>query len=174
MCPDIEVEVKVPCRDLDDLERRLIVRGARFIDEVDQEDVYLAHPCRDFGDSDEALRIRRSGRECRLTYKGPKLDDETKTRTELETCVDPNVRRILEMVGFEEVMTVHKTRRLLMLDDIEFSLDRVEGLGDYVELEYKGGHLEEGRKMIFETMEMMGLSGSERRSYLELLLERKK
>jgi adenylate cyclase class 2 len=172
MCPEIEVEVKVPCYDLDELEKRLMKRGARAIDEVTQEDFYLAHPCRDFGKSDEALRIRRSGKEWRLTYKGPKLDGETKTREELEISVDPKVRGILEKVGFEEIMTIRKSRRVLMLDEIEVSLDRVEGLGDFVELEYKGESVEAGRRMIFQTMERLGLEGSERRSYLELLLTR--
>jgi adenylate cyclase class 2 len=169
MCPEIEVEVKVPCHDLGELEKRLMKRGARVTDDVAQEDVYLAHPCRDFGKSDEALRIRRSGEEWRLTYKGPKLDKETKTREELEIGADPKVRSILEKVGFKAVMTVRKNRRVLMLDQIEVSLDRVEGLGDFVELEYKGESVEEGRRMIYQTMEMLGLEGSERRSYLELL-----
>jgi adenylate cyclase class 2 len=172
MCPEIEVEVKVPCYDLDELKERLMKRGARAIDEVTQEDVYLAHPCRDFSKSDEALRIRRSGEEWKLTYKGPKLDGETKTREELEIDIDPKVRGILEKLGFEEVMTIRKSRRVLMLDEIEFSLDRVEGLGDFVELEYKGESVEAGRRMIFLTMERLGLEGSERRSYLELLLRR--
>lgn len=173
MCPEIEVEVKVACNDLDELKIRLMERGARVIDEVAQEDVYLAHPCRDFGRSDEALRIRRSGEEWRLTYKGPKLDEETKTREEMEIGVDPKVRNILEKVGFEEVMTVRKSRIVLMLDAIEVSLDRVEGLGNFVELEYKGKSVEAGRRLIFQTMEMLDLEGSERRSYLELLLARK-
>ena len=173
MCPEIEVEVKVACNDLDELKIRLMERGARVIDEVAQEDVYLAHPCRDFGRSDEALRIRRSGEEWRLTYKGPKLDEETKTREEMEIGVDPKVRSILEKVGFEEVMTVRKSRIVLMLDAIEVSLDRVEGLGNFVELEYKGKSVEAGRRLIFQTMEMLDLEGSERRSYLELLLARK-
>jgi adenylate cyclase class 2 len=165
-----EVEVKVACKDLNELEERLMKQGAMVVGEVLQEDVYFAHPCRDFGTSDEALRIRRSGEEWRLTYKGPKLDRETKTREELEIVVDPVVRTILEKLGFEEVMSIHKRRKILTLEEIEVSLDRVEGLGDFVELEYKGESVENGKRSVFQAMERLGLEGSERRSYLELLL----
>jgi adenylate cyclase class 2 len=46
----------------------------------------------------------------------------------------------------------------------------VEGLGDFVELEVQGDDAEAGRKMIEKLRDDLGLSGSERRSYLEMLL----
>ncbi|MEC7978814.1 MAG: class IV adenylate cyclase, partial [Planctomycetota bacterium] len=49
-----------------------------------QVDHYFNHPERDFAATDEAFRIRIEGAEACLTYKGPKLDAETKTRREVE------------------------------------------------------------------------------------------
>jgi predicted adenylyl cyclase CyaB len=55
---------------------------------------------------------------------------------------------------------------------VHFCLDRVEGLGDFVEMEYQGQDLGEGKRRINELRTRLELKGNERRSYLELLLEK--
>ena len=50
-------------------------------------------PCRDFAQTDEALRIRTVGDTSFVTYKGPKLDATTKTRRELELPLRRRRRR---------------------------------------------------------------------------------
>jgi adenylate cyclase class 2 len=169
----LEIEIKSPCDDLDEVERRLIGRGAAFHGEVEQADLYLSHPCRDFARTDEALRLRREGDSVALFYKGPKLDPGSKTREELSVNVpDPEaMRAILDRLGFRPVAEVRKIRRNYGLGRIEASLDRVAGLGGYVELEVQDLPIEEGRSMLLSLMKELGLERTERRSYLELLLE---
>jgi adenylate cyclase class 2 len=173
--PMIELEIKVPCPDLEALEIRLVEMGARLAGDLDQEDFYFSHPSRDFGATDEALRLRRENDRSRITYKGPKLDRDTKMREEIELDVEDLIRmsQVLERVGFIPHYRVVKRRRVYILQGIQICLDRVVGLGDFVEMEYEGQDLEEGKRKIMELKHQLNLEGNERRSYLELLMEKK-
>jgi len=170
----LEIEIKAPAPDLAEVRRRLEARRATFRKEVEQADSYFAHPCRDFGTTDEALRVRIEGGRSTLYYKGPKLDRETKTREEIAVPLpDPQaMRTVLQRLGFEEFAVVEKRRSVYDLGGVEVVLDRVAGLGDFVELEVQGDDIEEGKAQLHRAMAELGLEGSERRSYLELLLEK--
>ncbi|MEK6238596.1 MAG: CYTH domain-containing protein, partial [Planctomycetales bacterium] len=56
-----EVENKHPAADLDAVRIRLAEMNVEFIGVKEQTDLYYNHPARDFSETDEALRIRRSG-----------------------------------------------------------------------------------------------------------------
>jgi len=175
--PMIEVEVKSRVDDIREFRRRLREAGARRMDEVVEKDVYYSHPCRDFARTDEALRIRVSRKEASLTYKGPKLDASSKSREEMVlplTGPDGPAKAgaMLEKLGFRRVAWVRKKRRVYSLGRFEVCLDRVEGLGDYAEVEAmapKKGY-ERIRNEALALLERLGGGKPERRSYLELLL----
>ena len=109
-----EVEIKFRDADHAAIERRLLALGAEPGEAVEQEDVYLAHPARDFAATGEAFRLRRDGPRNRLTYKGPKHAGPTKTREEVEVGFDDGaaawaeMARLLEALGFRPVATVRK------------------------------------------------------------------
>lgn len=170
----LEIEVKVPVKDLKALEQRLKRLGARDFGTSYQRDVYFAHPGRDFAVTDEALRLRVDNDLSLITYKGPKVDADTKTREELEVSVSSVevMTQVLERLGFRPVLMVSKKRVVLGLRGLSVCLDTVEGLGDFVEFEYDDEDLAEGKRRIEELMGELHLKGNERRSYLELLLER--
>ena len=152
----------------------------KFLRREYHEDTYFAHPCRDFKQTDEALRIRvrrfNGHFEAFLTYKGPKLDQRSKTRLELEVPItDPDeYERILNALGFKEVLTVSKVREKYYYDrKIVIALDEVEGLGKFIEVETlveDETDVEEAVEKIREIMEALGVRRFERRSYLELVL----
>jgi adenylate cyclase class 2 len=48
------------------------------------------------------------------------------------------MRKILLALNFRPIVTVDKTRRRWVFEDYEVALDKVVGLGDFVEVEYKG------------------------------------
>jgi adenylate cyclase class 2 len=171
----LEIEVKARVRDAAKLEGELLKRGARDFGVTLQKDVYYAHPARDFAKTDEALRIRVANDLQIITYKGPKVDTTTKSREEIEVSVASAeaTAKIFEKLGFRPVATVRKRRRTFGLKGIEVCLDSVEGLGDFVEFELDGEDLEEGKVRIATLMKELRIEGSERRSYLELLLEKK-
>ena len=111
-----EVEQKYPVADLEALVPRIDALGAEISEPRVEVDLYFAHPVRDFAATDEALRLRACAGEVRITYKGPKLDQATKTRREIElplgsaaTTLD-EWRGLLEVLGFRPVAEVRKTR----------------------------------------------------------------
>jgi len=179
-----EVEQKFPVADLASLEGRLVALGAQLGADLDQLDRYLAHPCRDFAQTDEALRIRQVGPRSYITYKGPKIDPTTKTRREIELPLSdlPDAvahwTALLEALGFRRVAEVHKFRRSAHLNwqgaDVEIALDRVDRVGTFVEFELTvdADGLERAKSQILSLAAELGLAGAERRSYLELLLSR--
>ena len=178
-----EVEQKFSAVDLSKLQRKLAEFQATEGETVTQVDEYFAHPARDFALTDEALRIRRVGEENFVTYKGPKLDAATKTRRELELPLSPgqsgaqSFAELLQALGFKPVATVGKSRRQLSLawegKDFEVAIDEVAGVGSFVELELMADEsaLAAARASLASLAAALELQGSERRSYLELLLQ---
>ncbi len=165
------MEVEVKFRYKPGVEEKLQEIGEFVIEKV-EEDVYFNHPCKDFAASDEALRVRRDVEGYKITYKGPKVDRETKSREEVKLSVDnfDAAIEILERLGFRRVRTVRKRRRIYRVGDAIVCLDDVEGLGRFVEIEIEGG-LEE-KERLFEIASTLGFSRDESitESYLEMLL----
>src|SRR5262245_60390390 len=117
-----EVEIKFRVPDHKDLVRRLGERGVTGGSVVPIEDAYLAHPGRDFAQTDEALRLRRDGPINRITYKGPKRGGPAKTREEIEIPyadgdeTREGMTRLFERLGFRPVAVVRKKRQTYHLD----------------------------------------------------------
>jgi adenylate cyclase class 2 len=180
-----EVEQKFPVVDLAAFEAKLADLGATVCEPCSEIDHYYAHPARDFAATDEALRIRRTDRSSYLTYKGPKVDTTTKTRREIELGLWAQEAKVLtlesllEALGFAPIAEVCKYRRKATVfwqgRQIEAALDEVVDVGTFVELELvaEEEEVESARACIASLAEALGLSQSERRSYLELLLERR-
>ena len=180
-----EVEMKFPlptAADLNSLRERIALSGAHAQESLDQRDVYLAHPSRDFVQTDEVFRLRHVGEQNYLTYKGPVVDAETKTRREIEVAAASGptaAAHLLDMLtslGFRPVGEVVKRRTPFHLSRqgraVEIVLDEVHGLGWFVELETIADETgrDAARECLFELSRELGLGKSERRSYLRLLL----
>jgi predicted adenylyl cyclase CyaB len=84
---------------------------------------------------------------------------------------------LLEALGFRPVATVRKRRRKAALawqgQDVEVSLDEVERVGSFVELELGADDagLPRAERSLASLAQKLQLDGGERRSYLELLFE---
>jgi len=175
----LELELKAPAH-LGRVEARLKELGASLIDVVDEVDVYLQHPCRDFTSTDEALRLRRQGGLTTLTYKGPRLSStgQVKARDEVEVSVSSfeAALEVLERLGFRKVAEVVKRRRVYELNGFKVYLDSVEGLGSFVEVECRSSpeELEKARSSIFKLAKQLGIEVEKAldASYLEMYLER--
>lgn len=189
-----EVELKFPVADLRALEQRLAVLSGRLYAPIDQVDRYFNHPCRDFARTDEALRLRHDGDGVVITWKGPRIDAATKTRREIELPLpsgqpnggDParpaastitHWTELLEALGFRPVATVSKRRRPARVHwqgvEVDVALDSVAGLGAFLELELQANEADvpQARVCLESLARELGCGTSERRSYLELLLE---
>jgi len=160
--------------------------GYTFECELEECDIYMNGSGRDFMKTDEALRIRRTKnntlkeQSAYITYKGPKQDAVSMTRKELEApAPDPETTQaILEQLGFHAVLSVLKKRRKYVRGGIALYLDRVEGLGPYLELEQIVGddeNYDAALDDIFECLRQLNVPGMsvERSSYLEMLMKKK-
>ena len=185
-----EVEIKIPA-DLEATRERLREAGAERVDARRQRDTYYDAPHREFAETDEALRIRREtpladGPEspegepdpaATVTYKGPLLEEASKTRTEHETGVDDGeaLAAVLSGLGFEPAAAVEKRREFWSYDGFTVTLDAVTGLDEYVEIEREveeEGEVETVREAAVEALDRLGLDADEqvRTSDLGLLL----
>jgi adenylate cyclase class 2 len=185
----LEIEMKFPVTDFRALKQHLRQRGARRVQlrPRHEEDHYFNAPDRDFARTDEAFRLRRMGAANFVTYKGPKRDAQTKTRAEIEVAMAKgktaaeDFRRLVHSLGYRDVAVVRKARWLYRLSDVqgfpvEICLDEVVGLGKFVELEIlaPAGKLDPARAALLALAKELELAESERRSYLELLLDKQK
>lgn len=179
-----EIELKFPLADRDRILAALQELNAQPQADLSQSDRYFAHPARDFGETNEAFRIRQSGEKTKLTYKGPLLDKATKTRREIElSLADGNktaedMVNILNALGFSEVRAVHKTRTPYELSwqgrEMEVTLDHVEDLGWFLEIETLTDEEDPkpAQDAILSLAKHWKLENPEPRSYLTMLLEK--
>jgi adenylate cyclase class 2 len=180
----LEVEVKYAAPDFAAVGAALAARGVTFGPPRRDADHYFNAPDRDFARTDEATRVRCIGEKNYVTYKGPKLDATTKTRLEIEVpladgeAVAADFRRLMTHLGFRPVAVVKKTRRTADFTRdgfaVQVTLDDVDGVGRYAELEVVApeDRAEAAKAVVLAAAAELGLTLSERRSYLQLLLEK--
>ena len=194
----IEVEIKAQIADPTLIRKKIVENQGSYKFSLIHKDIYFNMPkgLRDFKQTDEALRLRKSSRfnksnpdiiretEYFCTYKGRKLDALTKTRNEFVIKVDniENMKQVFELLGFREVLTVNKERELFKLN---FRDKTIEALIDYIpllkqffiEVEYLVKTPEEisaSQEVLFDLLCQLGIKKEEsiRKSYLELILEK--
>ena len=177
-----EVELKYAVSDMTQLLEKLGRFGLCFGDAVEEHDTFYRHPAKDFAVTDECLRIRRQAGDYIITYKGPKVDRETKTRREIELFLTDHAKtakqwdQLLQALGFRVAAELKKMRRSAGLvfreQKYELSLDHIDGLGDYIELETfaEETQLDDARRSIKSLAAALGLTRPITASYLELSL----
>ena len=193
----IEVEIKVRILDPDLIRKKLEKNQGSYKFSLIHEDTYYNMPkgLRDFKQTDEALRLRKSVRfdknkenpkkvEYYLTYKGEKIDAVSKTREEIDLQIEDIAKmgELLNLLGFQEVLTVNKERDLF---ELKFKNNKFEALIDYIpilnqhflEVEYLSetkDEIERVRNILFDFLSSIGIQkiDSITKSYLELIIEK--
>lgn len=138
----LEVEVKVKV-EIDSIEGKLSSLGYTRGTTVYEYDTYFDGKNLDMRAADKALRIRKhqdveTGKtKYVLNFKGPKIDDTTMTReeTQFEVPSLEQAQLVLNGLDFFAAGYVEKTRIHYKKDDITCCLDKVTGLGDFLEIE---------------------------------------
>ena len=196
----IEVEIKVKISDPNLMRKKFEDINGVYKLSLHHEDTYFNMPkgLRDFKQTDEALRLRKSiefNRDIKtmvqkinyfITYKGKKIDKTTKTREEIEVKINEieDMKNLLKLLGFREVFTVIKERELY---DFKFKNTRIEALIDYipilkqhfVEVELiteSIDDVEKNKEILFQFLDKFGIKKEEsiRISYLELISDKLK
>ena len=141
----IEVEIKAKVLNPNELVKQFKSKKGEYKFSFIHEDTYFNMPegLRDFKETDEALRIRKSIEYNKnykdsqqkinyfITYKGKKIDKITKTRYEFETKIEEGnkIKKILKSLGFREIFTVKKERDLY---EFNFKGHNIGTLLDYI------------------------------------------
>lgn len=160
---NIEIEQKYKVEDITPLVA-LLEREGKYLGTEHQIDEYFNAPHRDFlamgpqdGDDGpskivEWLRLRDADGAASLNYKYWHKDEQHIAHhcDEYESKVDDidQVRRILLALNFTSMVIVDKSRRAWNYKEYEVSIDTVQGIGEFVELEYKGNDLNPDPKVI--------------------------
>jgi predicted adenylyl cyclase CyaB len=138
----LEVELKA-WADLDDAQRRLEALGKPFEKSSVKEDVYFCGPdadpktCDPRRDRVVRIRVEASG-ETLVTAKRKKVEGSVETSQEIEfraSSADA-VRALLDYLGYRPFLRKRKENRTyLWSEGIHVELNRIAGLGDFVEIE---------------------------------------
>jgi adenylate cyclase, class 2 len=174
----LEIELKARVNSLDPVRRELIKRGATSRGRQHEHDIYYNAPHRDFGKTDEALRVRYTNDHAVVTYKGAKLKQYgLKAREELNFAVESGelFEQMLDRLGFCKTAEVNKWRENFQLNDAAVSLDMVDELGTFVEIEIMTeADNASATDQIQKIAKEIGVSGEPiLASYLELLLSKR-
>ena len=90
----------------------------------------------------EWLRLRNADNAFFMNYKKIYYDNNGHShfRDEFETKISDldAAKKIVEALGFRPLVKVDKLRKIYNYNDYEIAIDSVKGLGEFVEIEYKG------------------------------------
>jgi len=141
---DIEIEIQVEIEDYREL-IEFLGKSGDFQSEKHQVDEYFSPAHKDFLGADpvkEWLRLRNANGTYTINYKNWHYNNEGKSyhADEYESKVEniDTLRKIFEALNMKMLVAVEKTRKTWMYKDYEIALDSVKGLGNFVEIEFKG------------------------------------
>jgi adenylate cyclase class 2 len=173
----LEVELKVKIPSLDPVREHLAGKNAQSGGKVHEHDIYYNAPHRDFGETDEAVRVRYTNDHAVVTYKGPKIKKYgLKAREELNFAVEcgKTFETMLDRLGFTKTLEVNKWRETYKLGTASVSLDIVDGLGTFAEIEVMTESESANPTALIEKIaQEIGVVGEPiLASYLEMLLDK--
>lgn len=162
---DREIEIRLKVEDNKPLLKFLGEKGD-FKYEKHQKDEYFIPAHRNFIEAKpikEWLRLRREEDKHLLNYKNWHYDDDGKSYhcDEYEVKIDnaDKLADILKALNFKSLVVVDKKRKVFEFENYEIALDCVEGLGDYIEVEYKGEEERDIKKVAEEMKNFIKQTG---------------
>lgn len=183
---NVEVEIKIEIDNFEEIKAKVAAVG-KLIKSIKQVDDYYI-PChRDFfaqkPHPTEWLRIRTNPDKVIFEYDksiNKKENGEQECAEEYETEIlnAEELRKILNFLDFRKVVTVDKQREYWDCGDLEIALDKIEGLGSFIEAEAKGdfGNTAEAKKACLEFLSELGIKNAREiqinKGYPILLLEK--
>ncbi|MEG2008157.1 MAG: class IV adenylate cyclase [Oscillospiraceae bacterium] len=156
--------------------------GYSFFEKLTEVDSYFLPIIGGEAKKDSALRVRKQigadSTSAFLTYKGPLCSETINTRQEIEFAVGDAeaAERLLLTLGHKRAPIVKKERSYFKNDRRTLTLDTVDGLGLYLELEIiisEDGDAEEAEKLLLSELQKL-LPGAvcERKTYLRMLMDK--
>lgn len=185
---NIEVEIKIEIDNFEAIKAKVATVG-KLIKSIHQVDDYFIPSHRDFfaqkPHPTEWLRIRTNPDKVTFEYDksiNKKANGEQECAEEYETEISnvEEFRKILNFLDFKKVVTVDKQREYWDCGDLEIALDKIEGLGSFIEVEAKGNfeNTADAKKACLKFLADLGIKNAEdvqiNKGYPVLLLENNK
>lgn len=105
------------------------------------------------------LRIRKTPTKTYFTLKQPQTNELDNIEKEVEISDAGTFAEALQLMGYHEVIRVHKVRRKTQYRDMEICLDEVDGLGTFIEIEMMSDEdAEYVQEKLFEVLQLLGVS----------------
>ncbi|HVT89378.1 MAG TPA: class IV adenylate cyclase [Tepidisphaeraceae bacterium] len=138
-----EIEAKMKVENLEPTRQRLRDRGAEQLSKAFETNIFFDTEKRELLAQDKSLRVRherdeRDGAEkVKITFKGPQLKGELKSRDERELKVENlgDALALFEGLGYRRTLTFQKRRESWKLEDCQIELDELPNIGTFVEIE---------------------------------------
>lgn len=164
---NVEVEIKIQISNIEELRQKVSKLG-NLKKSIRQIDEYYI-PCqRDFfaqkPHPTEWLRVRTNPDKTIFEYDksiNKKANGEQECAEEYETEISnpEEFKKILKFLDFKKVITVDKQREYWDCGNIEVAIDKIEGLGNFIEAEAKGDfeNNEKAKEACLKFLENLGI-----------------
>jgi adenylate cyclase class 2 len=185
---NIEVEIKIEIDNFEEIKAKVATIG-KLIKSIHQVDDYFIPNHRDFFARKpcpiEWMRIRTNPDKVIFEYDraiNMQENGDYEYAEEYETVISEpeEFRKILNFLDFKKVVNIDKQREYWNCGDIEVALDKIEGLGTFIEAEAKGDFKDstEAKRDCLKFLEDLGIENPEakeiKKGYPVLLLENAK
>jgi len=155
----IEVEIRAKIEDINSIKEHLDLIDAQFVNNIKQVDRIFGHP--KFLDKETKIiegglsaRIRQVNNSSKLEFKEiVREGGGFEIKANLDN-VDSGIE-LLEKLDFNEAFTVSKIRDVYKYNDFEIAIDRVEQLGNFIEIEKMVNSKEEVSQAREDCMELL-------------------
>lgn len=161
-----EIEVKAKIKDLNILTAKLKELGCVLSLPIIQDDYIYNQKGIDLKDhkhNTPVLRIREQEGRTIFTMKKNRSDELDCIEKEVEVDDKNKLKEIIELLGFEQTVEVHKKRQKGRYGEYEICLDEVQDLGSFIEVEKLSN--EDGEKVknkLFNFLEKLGINKEDR------------
>lgn len=143
----IEVELKAQIQNFNNLLSKLKCMGFCYDKKIKQVDsvYYFYSSERPNKTRPIKLRFRDDGKKNTLTLKRRLANDLTNMEIESRIIDRPQMEEIIKELGCKKILTIEKTRLIGRYKNTTVCLDRVKGLGNYIEVERIASSIEEAK-----------------------------
>jgi len=156
-----EIEAKILDIDRNEVERKLLLLGAKKMFDHRFDFRYFDFPNHALRKNGSVLRLRKNGVRGELTVKKDlKASKNAKSAEEIEITVDFNsARKLLMALGYEEQSKTVKRRIEYVLGNVHFEIDKLPGIPWLLEIEAPTV------KILQQSVVLLGYKQSDARSW---------
>ncbi len=161
----IEVEIKSRVKNFEEIKNKLAEIGAKSMKSEEQTDAIFGHPSMLDGNN----FVIEGGYSARVGQRGEKTTVEFKEILRGKGGIEVKSpiasielgKKFLNRLGFKEAFTIHKFRDYFKLDGLEIALDKVDTLGNFIEIEKmvsSPDEIESARKECHELLDKLNIN----------------